>query len=106
MVVLIILGRATLWMAIVTDVGAMLLVTFNGMRILNRFGSTENKAPASTPVPTRDVVAAVELKALDLELGHDHKHAHKHEHKHEHKHGTGDCCSHTHTTSTHGNVDV
>jgi len=36
MIVVTLMGLATLWMAIATDIGAMLLVTMNGMRLLER----------------------------------------------------------------------
>jgi len=37
MIILTIVGLATLWGAIIADVGAMLVVTFNGMTIINKY---------------------------------------------------------------------
>ena len=38
-------GAATLWMAVAADMGATLLVTFNGLRMLRRSGPTSGSAP-------------------------------------------------------------
>jgi len=43
-VVFTLLGKATLWMAIASDVGAMLIVTLNGMKILPKRSKTVNFA--------------------------------------------------------------
>jgi len=37
MIILTVMGLATLWGAIIADVGAMLVVTFNGMTIINKY---------------------------------------------------------------------
>ena len=41
-IVLAVLGVATLWMAITADMGASLIVIFNGLRLLKKKGDTEN----------------------------------------------------------------
>ena len=48
-------GAATLWMAVAADVGASLLVTFNGLRMLGtaqgaRAGAAESRAPVDQPI--------------------------------------------------------
>ena len=38
-------GAATLWMAVAADMGATLLVTFNGLRMLRRSRAAAGSAP-------------------------------------------------------------
>jgi Cd2+/Zn2+-exporting ATPase len=45
--VLAVLGLATLWMAVFADMGASLLVTFNGMRLLLHERAPAARAPAA-----------------------------------------------------------
>jgi Zn2+/Cd2+-exporting ATPase len=49
-------GDATLWMAILADMGASLLVIFNGLRLLKTRApfsfSTAQAGPSSLPIPT------------------------------------------------------
>ena len=61
-------GAATLWLAILADTGASLLVTLNGMRLL-RTGPGQDARIGSH------------------EAGHAHEDDHGDEHEHEHDHG-------------------
>merc|ERR1711896_70038 len=65
MIGLIFAGYGSLWLAIITDVGTMLLVTFNGMSVIG-FGKDEKVT----------------------HRGHGHGESHNHHHHHE-----GSCCS-------------
>ena len=44
MIGLALAGYSTLWLAIITDVGTMLLVTFNGMTVIS-FGAPKDPSP-------------------------------------------------------------
>ncbi len=56
-VALALIGRATLWMAIAADMGASLLVIFNGLRLLSG-GSSEPNGTEKRAKPLREGVAA------------------------------------------------
>ncbi len=73
-------GATTLWLAILADTGASLLVTLNGMRLL-RSGTVEE--PGGRQRETHD-----QEHDHDHEQGGEHGHQHDHEqgHKHEHQH--------------------
>ena len=70
-------GHGSLWLAIGSDIGAMLLVTLNGMRLLPKKDRVEMKA-------------VVGLEEWDEEDGgggggggHSHEHGHEHSHGHD-----------------------
>jgi hypothetical protein len=70
-------GHSALWIAIVCDVGAMLIVTLNGMRVL---GSPLKKRAHSHGSHSHS---------------HDHGHSHEHGHSHD-SHDHASCNSHGH----------
>ncbi|WP_441699567.1 heavy metal translocating P-type ATPase [Inquilinus sp. YAF38] len=71
------LGATSLWMAILADTGATVLVTLNALRLLRLL-------PA--PQPTA---------AAGHAPGHDHDHGHAHDHDHAgHQAEADDCCAH------------
>ena len=47
------LGAATLWMAVAADMGASLLVTFNGLRMLRPAGAGAGSGAAGNPAPEK-----------------------------------------------------
>lgn len=63
-------GVATLWLAILADTGASLIVILNGMRLL-RSGTTGELGGPQQAAPEHE---------RDREPGHDHEHQHAHEH--------------------------
>merc|ERR1711998_337826 len=83
MIALALTGYSTLWFAIIADVGAMLVVTFNGMAIIG-FG--------------KDDEATLQHGHAGGCCGHDHSHGHGHGNGHAdsevgwcgHDHGSGD----------------
>jgi Zn2+/Cd2+-exporting ATPase len=50
--ILVLLGRGSLWLAVFADMGASLLVTLNGMRLLHRPRPDAARSPAVEPVLT------------------------------------------------------
>ena len=61
-VVLALLGVATLWMAIAADMGASLLVIFNGLRLLK---DPEVASHVHTPRPQAPLETSPQLIAID-----------------------------------------
>ncbi|WP_225767271.1 heavy metal translocating P-type ATPase [Inquilinus sp. Marseille-Q2685] len=80
-------GATSLWMAILADTGATVLVTLNALRLLRLLPAVRPGAPAAVQAH-----------------GHDHAHAHgqddEHAHDHDHDHAAAreteadDCCAH------------
>ncbi|TSD87070.1 cadmium-translocating P-type ATPase [Mycobacterium sp. KBS0706] len=72
------LGATSLWMAILADTGATVLVTLNALRLLRLLPTVR---PAAAPAAQ----------------AHDHDHGHDHDHAHDHGAGSreaDDCCAH------------
>jgi len=67
MIVLTVVGLATLWGAIVADVGAMLVVTFNGMAILNKFKNKRLNVRKSTAYDSITFVNQIECSPFKPE---------------------------------------
>ncbi|MGO4725414.1 heavy metal translocating P-type ATPase [Inquilinus sp. 2KB_23] len=78
-----VLGATSLWMAILADTGATVLVTLNALRLLRVLPATKGAA----------------VKA-EHARGHDHEHGHDHDHGHDHRPAqvtvveADDCCAH------------
>ncbi|WP_343717487.1 heavy metal translocating P-type ATPase [Inquilinus sp.] len=85
-----VLGATSLWMAILADTGATVLVTLNALRLLRLL-------PAVRPAAAK--AAAVHAHDHADGHAHDHDHGHGHSHGHDHDHGAEgreaeDCCAH------------
>lgn len=81
-------GQATMWMAVFADMGASLLVVFNGLRLLGRRPSASRAA-----VPAHDHQHDHSHDHAEVQSGHHHDHDHMHDHddrghvhSHEHAH--------------------
>jgi Cd2+/Zn2+-exporting ATPase len=81
-VLLVFPGWLTLWLAILADMGASLLVTFNGMRLYRLNPSPDEAAPARNHTHAHD--------------HHDHEDCDDHDHADGHHHGHEDCEGHAH----------
>jgi hypothetical protein len=103
-----VVGKVALWAAIVSDVGAMLVVTLNGMLLLpsrtidrEKMGDVANSTYRSQVSDVSQHTRGVDLETLDIEIcdsgaadphGHDHKDG-------RHEEDEGRSCDHTHNHS-------
>lgn len=92
--VLIFLNKSTLWFAIVSDVGAMLIVTFNGMKLLPR----QTKKRVQNVTNLEDTEGAL-YQTMESECEHEQNHEHeleiqqcRHRH-HQQEHSHSGCCN-------------
>jgi len=102
MIGLIFAGYGSLWLAIITDVGTMLLVTFNGMSVIG-FGKEEKvtHGHGESHIDHHGGSCCSGHNAATTELTAAHGHGHGHGESHNHHHEES-CCSGHNATAGNG----